>query len=63
VDYAICLSGELWMQLDKGEEVHLVPGTVIIQRGTNHNWENRGKEPCNMAYVLLATEGAKTTGW
>jgi len=26
-------------------------------------FENRGKEPCIMAYVLLATEGAKTTGW
>ena len=63
VDYAICLAGELWMQLDNGEEVHLTPGTVIIQRATNHNWENRGKEPCIMAYVLLATEGAKTTGW
>jgi hypothetical protein len=51
------------MQLDGGEEVHLTPGTVIIQRQTMHNWENRGKEPCIMAYVLLATEGAKTTGW
>jgi quercetin dioxygenase-like cupin family protein len=63
VDYAIFLAGELWMQLDGGEEVHLTPGTVIIQRQTMHNWENRGKEPCIMAYVLLATEGAKTTGW
>ena len=26
VDYAICLSGEMWMQLDKGD-VYLKPGT------------------------------------
>jgi hypothetical protein len=36
---------------------------VIIQLGTNHNWNNRGKIPCVMAFVLIATEGAKTTGW
>jgi quercetin dioxygenase-like cupin family protein len=63
VDYAICLSGELWMQVDNGEEIHLKPGDVVIQRATNHNWENRGTEPCVMAYVLIATEGAATTGW
>jgi quercetin dioxygenase-like cupin family protein len=62
VDYAICISGEMWMELEEGE-VHLKPGDVVIQLGTNHNWNNRGKIPCVMAYVLIATEGAKTTGW
>jgi quercetin dioxygenase-like cupin family protein len=62
VDYAICLSGEMWMTLDEGE-VHLKPGDVVIQRGTNHNWVNRGTEPCVMAFVLLATEGGKSTDW
>ena len=62
VDYAICISGEMWMELEEGE-VHLKPGDVVIQLGTNHNWVNRGKVPCVMAYVLIATEGAKTTGW
>ena len=41
----------------------LKPGDVVIQLGTNHNWANRGTIPCVMAYVLIATEGAKTTGW
>ena len=62
VDYAICLSGEMWMELDEGL-VHLKPGDVVIQRGTIHNWVNRGKEVCIMAFVLIATEGAKSTGW
>ena len=62
VDYAICISGEMWMEMEEGE-VHLKPGDVVIQLGTNHNWNNRGTEPCVMAFVLVATEGAKTTGW
>lgn len=62
VDYVVVLSGEMWMQLDK-EEVHLKTGDVVIQRGTIHNWANRGDKPCLMLYVLIATEGAESTGW
>jgi len=62
VDYAICLSGEMWMQLDKGE-VHLKSGDVVIQRGTIHNWVNKGTEPCLMIFVLIATTGGRSTGW
>jgi quercetin dioxygenase-like cupin family protein len=62
VDYAMVISGELWMQLDK-EEVHLKAGDVVIQRGTIHNWVNRGSEPCVVLFVLVATEGGQSTGW
>ena len=63
IDYAICLSGEMWMQVEDGDEVHLKAGDVVIQRATMHNWEVRGKEPCVMAFILVATEGGKSTGW
>ena len=62
VDYAIVISGEMWMQLDK-EEVHLKAGDVVVQRGTMHNWVNRGREPCIMLFVLVSTQGGKSTGW
>ncbi len=62
VDYVLVVSGEMWMQLDK-EEVHLKAGDVVIQRGTIHNWTNRGKEPCLMLFILIATEGGKPLGW
>ena len=62
VDYAIVISGEMYMQLDK-EEVHLKAGDIVIQRGTNHNWVNRGPEPCLMLFALISTEGGKSTGW
>ncbi len=62
IDYGIVLSGEMWMQLDE-QEVHLKAGDVVIQRGTNHNWVNRGTEPCVMAFILIATQGGGSTGW
>jgi len=62
LDYGIVLSGELDMQLDEGE-VHLKTGDIIIQRGTIHNWVNRGTEPCVVAFILIATEGGASTGW
>jgi quercetin dioxygenase-like cupin family protein len=35
VDYAIILTGEIYMLLDN-EDVHLKAGDVVVQRGTNH---------------------------
>ena len=50
------------MELDEGA-VHLKAGDVLIQRATIHNWVNRGSEPCIIAFILIATEGGKATGW
>ena len=52
VDYGIVLSGEIDMLVDE-DEVHLTAGDVVIQRGTNHAWANRGTEPCRIAFVLI----------
>jgi len=52
VDYAVIISGEIDLLLDD-DEVHLKAGDVVVQRGTNHAWVNRGTEPCAMAFVLL----------
>jgi quercetin dioxygenase-like cupin family protein len=56
LDYAVVISGEIDMELEQGEEVHLKAGDVLVQRGTIHNWIVRGTEPCVMAFVLT---GAK----
>ena len=58
VDYIIVLKGEIWAIMDKGEKL-LKPGDVLIQRGTNHSWSVRGKEPCIIAAVLI---GARPAG-
>jgi quercetin dioxygenase-like cupin family protein len=55
IDYAVVMSGEVDMQLDDAK-VHLKAGDVLVQRGTIHNWVNRGTEPCVIAFVLVAAK-------
>src|SRR5206468_1281492 len=52
IDYAVVISGEIDMELEKGSEVHLKAGDVLVQRGTVHCWINRVKVACVMAFVL-----------
>jgi mannose-6-phosphate isomerase-like protein (cupin superfamily) len=52
IDYAVVLSGEIDMLLDDSE-VHLKAGDVLVQRGTNHAWVNRGEAPCQVAFILV----------
>jgi quercetin dioxygenase-like cupin family protein len=52
VDYGIVIEGELTLVLDDSE-VPLRPGSVVIQRGTNHAWANRSGRPCRMLFVLV----------
>lgn len=54
LDYAIVLTGEIYMLMDdEKDDVHLKAGDVVIQRGTNHAWSNKGTEPCVIAFVLV----------
>ena len=55
IDYAVVMSGEVDMELDD-TTVHLKAGDVLVQRGTIHNWVNRGTEPCVIAFVLIAAK-------
>ncbi|MCB1394917.1 MAG: cupin domain-containing protein [Rhodobacter sp.] len=52
IDYGIVIDGEMTLVLDQGEAV-LKPGSVVIQRGTNHAWANRSGRPCRMLFVLI----------
>ncbi len=61
LDYAVVISGEIDMQLDDST-VHLKAGDVLVQRGTMHNWVNRGTEPCIIAFVLIAAEPVRRAG-
>jgi uncharacterized cupin superfamily protein len=51
-DYIILLSGEITLMLDDGE-VDLKPFDVVVQRGTNHAWVNRGSTPALLAAILI----------
>ena len=52
LDFGILIEGELTLVLDS-QERHLLPGDVVVQRGTNHAWANRSDRSCRIAFVLL----------
>jgi quercetin dioxygenase-like cupin family protein len=52
IDYIAVLAGEIDMDMDNST-VTLRAGDIMVQRGTNHAWSNRGKEPARLAIVLL----------
>ena len=62
VDYAILLSGEIDLELENGEVVHLKPGDVVVQRGTTHTWVNRGTVPAVTAFILIDAKPAEVNG-
>jgi quercetin dioxygenase-like cupin family protein len=65
IDYIVVISGEIEMELDDSL-VRLKAGDVMVQRGTIHNWVNRGTAPCVLAVILIAAKsveaGGKTLG-
>ena len=56
VDFEYVISGEVWLEVDNGEEVHLKAGDTVVQSGTRHAWRNKSSEPCRMVVCLI---GAK----
>ena len=61
IDYIVCMSGEIDMELDD-TTVHLRAGDVMVQRGTIHNWINRGTQPCVLAVVLIDAKSVEAGG-
>ena len=59
IDYGICLSGEMWLLLDDGREARITPGTVVVQRGTRHAWENRSDAPATMVFAQVGGDPGK----
>ncbi len=55
VDYIILLEGEITLLLDE-DEVDLKQFDVVIQRGTNHAWINKGTKPALLVAVLIDAE-------
>jgi len=52
IDYGVVLEGEVVLLLSDSERV-LRPGDVVIQRGTDHVWENRSEKPARMVFILI----------
>lgn len=52
IDYGVVIEGEMTLVLDDSE-VLLKPGSVVVQRGTNHAWANRSGKLCRMLFILV----------
>ena len=61
IDYATVISGEIDMELD-GSSVHLKAGDLLVQRGTIHNWVNKGTAPCVIAFVMVGAKSVTAGG-
>ena len=53
VDIDVVISGEIDLELDDGETVHLSAGDCVIQNGTRHAWRNKSTEPAVLFVTLL----------
>ena len=49
LDFCLIIEGEITLVLDT-EEVPLMAGDTVVQRGTNHAWSNRSDKPCVVAF-------------
>jgi mannose-6-phosphate isomerase-like protein (cupin superfamily) len=55
IDYGIVLEGEITLVLDDSE-VTLHAGDIVVQRGTDHAWANRGDTVAKVVFVLVDGE-------
>jgi uncharacterized cupin superfamily protein len=53
IDFEYVISGEVWLELDDGVEVHLCAGDTVVQNGTRLAWRNKTSEPCRMMTILV----------
>jgi mannose-6-phosphate isomerase-like protein (cupin superfamily) len=52
LDYVVVIEGELTLILDDSEVI-LKPGDVVVQRGTDHAWENRSDVMARAAFFHI----------
>jgi mannose-6-phosphate isomerase-like protein (cupin superfamily) len=56
IDYAIVISGRLWLEMTDGAEIVLEQGDCVVQTGVRHSWRNRDEEPCQVAFIMIGAE-------
>ena len=62
LDYIIMPSGEIDLELDSGEVVHLKSGDVLLNRGMMHTWVNKGSVPAIMAAAMIDANPVEVNG-
>jgi mannose-6-phosphate isomerase-like protein (cupin superfamily) len=60
LDYFVILTGTVGLITDGGVEKILQPHDVVVCRGTNHEWVNRGKEVARIFGVVVPSQEVVT---
>jgi mannose-6-phosphate isomerase-like protein (cupin superfamily) len=63
VDLYYIMSGEVWLELDDGNERLIRAGETLVQNGTRHAWHNRGAEPCRMVSCMIGAHRSHLETW
>lgn len=59
IDYGIVLEGEVWLEVDDGQQVLLKPHDIAIQNGTRHAWRNKSEKSATVAFILIGAKRNK----
>jgi hypothetical protein len=59
LDYAVVLSGEIWLELDDGEARRIVESNAVVQQGTRHAWRSKSDKPATLAFCMLGRHSAR----
>ena len=62
VDYDIVVAGEIDLDLEDGDPVHLRTGDVVIVRGVTHAWANRGTTTAAVAFIMIDAKPVLVNG-
>ena len=56
IDFIYVADGEIWLELDDQQEIHLKTGDTLVQNGVRHAWRNHGLEPCTLVVTIIGAE-------
>ena len=53
IDFIYVADGEIWLELDDKQEIHLQTGDSLVQNGVRHAWRNHGAKPCTLVVTIV----------
>ena len=56
IDLEYILSGEIWLELDDGVQVHLRAGDTLVLNAARHVWHNKGDVPCTILLFFVGVD-------
>ena len=56
IDFIYVADGEISLELDDKQEVHLKTGDTLVQNGVRHAWRNHSSKPCTLIVTIFGAE-------